>query len=662
MHTILDLAFTSWYVRAPLPGQRTGLLPERCQGVGASGRPGTSAAVRASASELANKLYYGDNLDILRDFPGECVDLVYLDPPWNPKADYNVIFRDESGRKSDAQRVAFQGTWHWGPTAEDHYAYLTQTARHHGLVPAPVGTLIAALRAAIGTNPMMAYVVEMTIRLVDIHRVMKPTGSLYLHSDPTASHYLKIVLDALFGAPNFRSEITWQRTNVHNDSKGWSAVADKLLYYVKDARQPYVWNAPRLPHSAAYIESKYRYRDPDGRQFRLDNMTSPSPRPNMMYEWKGHASPRFGWRYEPATMERLDAEGRISYPDSVTKRPQLKRYLDEMPGVPITNIWTDIRPINSQARERTGWGTQKPLSLLRRIIEASSSPGDLVLDPFCGCGTALDAAEGLGRRWIGIDITWYAIAVMKSRLRLQYGIVPQIEGAPTEVEGARQLAMQLPDGREQFEAWALSLVGAIPHGGPQKRGADQGADGVITFSGAGGGFESAIVSAKSGHVQAAYVQQLKGAMQRHGASMGLFVTLEEPTGPMREEAATAGLYHSDVSNRDYPRLQILTIRDLIEKGRKPNLPPLVSAAFRETFWSDEDVPKVPRPKRPRLIREAVGYPQRQPPPPVEHPRVAELREAYAERDTLSPEAPRSPRTSKRDRSAPLPSPGSGDTD
>jgi site-specific DNA-methyltransferase (adenine-specific) len=621
--------------------------------------PSPMAAYRAA--QLANKLYYGDNLDILRDFPAECVDLVYLDPPWNSNADYNVIFRDESGRKSEAQRQAFEGTWHWGPIAEDHFDYLTRTARHTGTVPAPVSTLIAALRASVGENQVMAYVVEMTVRLVELHRVLKPTGSLYLHSDPTTSHYLKIVLDALFRAPNFRSEITWKRSNVHNDSKGWSAVSDKLLYYVKDLRKAYVWNPPRAAYSKGYVAQRYRHQEPDGRRYMLDNMTSPSPRPNMMYEWKGYASPRLGWRFERATMERLDAEGRIWYPDSLTKRPRLKRYLDEMPGAPLTNVWTDILPINSQARERIGWGTQKPVALLSRIIAASSLPGDLVLDPFCGCGTALDAAETLDRNWIGIDITWYAMAVMRARLRGRFGIEAQVEGAPTEVEGARQLAQQLPNGREQFEAWALSLIGAIPHGGPQRRGADQGADGLITFSGAGGAYESAIVSVKSGPFQSAHVQQLRGAMERHHGAMGLFVTLEEATGPMKREAATAGVYHSDVSGQDYPRVQVLSIRDLLERGRRAELPPLLASPFRETFWSEVEVPKVPRPKRPRPIREAVRYPQGQP-PPTEHPLVAELRETYAAKEELSPGAPRSPRTSKRGRTAPLPSPGSADTD
>jgi len=329
-----------------------------------------------------NVLYYGDNLDILRRYiPDESVDLVYLDPPFNSDRNYNVIFKDESGRKSDAQLLAFEDTWHWGPSAEATYAYLTETGRHQGKVPDTVSTLMGALRSGIGENQMMAYLVEMAVRLVELRRVLKPTGSLYLHCDPTASHYLKVGLDAIFGPQNFRSDITWKRTNVHSDSKSWSAVADTLLYYAKDARRPFTWNPERATHSEEYVRSKYRYEDSDGRRYMLDNMTSPNPRPNMMYEWKGHASPAMGWRYELSRMTKLDAEGRIWYPNSKDKRPRLKRYLDEMPGTLLTNVWTDIDPINSQARERLGYPAQKPSALLERIISASSNPGDVILDP-----------------------------------------------------------------------------------------------------------------------------------------------------------------------------------------------------------------------------------------------------------------------------------------
>lgn len=528
-----------------------------------------------------NLLYYGDNLDILRRYvPDESVDLIYLDPPFNSQRTYNVIFKDESGRKSDAQLLAFEDTWHWGPDAERVYAYLTNTARNDGRVPDHVSALIGALRKGIGENQMMAYVVEMAVRLVELHRVLKPTGSLYLHCDPTASHYLRVILDAVFGPENFRSNITWKRTNVHNDSKEWSAVADTLLYYVKDSRKGFVWNPIRAAHSAEHIKSKYGNQDADGRRYTLSDMTSPNPRPNMMYEWKGYASPPMGWRYERATMERLDAEGRIWYPDTKLKRPRLKRYLDEMPGTLLTNVWTDIDPINSQARERLGYPTQKPVALLERILEASSNPGDVVLDPFCGCGTALIASQKLGRRWIGIDITYLAIAVMRARLKDTFGLadVP-VKGEPTEVEGARQLAQSL-EGRYQFQWWALGLVDAKPVGGVEKKGPDRGVDGVISFTDKHGELYQVLVSVKSGHVTPDMVRALKGTIGRDNAAIGLFITLEEPTKEMKLVADTAGLWRSEVWKKDYPKIQILTISDLLA-GKKPQLPPFVMPTYQQ---------------------------------------------------------------------------------
>ncbi|HUY09571.1 MAG TPA: DNA methyltransferase [Candidatus Dormibacteraeota bacterium] len=530
-----------------------------------------------------NLLYYGDNLDILRRYiPDESVDLVYLDPPFNSDRNYNVIFKDESGRKSDAQLLAFEDTWHWGPSAEATYAYLTETARHQGRLPDTVSTIIAALRSGIGENQMMAYLVEMAVRLVELRRVLKPTGSLYLHCDPTASHYLKVLLDAVFGPEHFRSDITWQRTNIHNDSKGWSAVADTLLYFVKDRNAHYTWVPQRLPLSDVHVAAKYRNVDAEGRPYTLSDMRSPNPRPNLMYEWKGFQPHPNGWAYSRETMERLDAEGRIWYPKTTDKRPRLIRYLDAALGTPITNVWTDIDPINSRALERLGYPTQKPVALLERIVSASSNPGDVILDPFCGCGTAVVAAQKLDRRWIGIDITYLSIAVMRARLKDTFDLddVPVV-GQPTEVEGARQLA-QSPEGRYQFQWWALNLVEAQPVGGVERKGADRGIDGVITFSDERHALQTVVVSVKSGHVNSSMVRDLKGTLDRERAVIGLFVTLDEPTREMSLEASTAGLYHSDLWNRDYPKIQILSIRELLD-GRHPELPPSRQAPFQKAL-------------------------------------------------------------------------------
>jgi site-specific DNA-methyltransferase (adenine-specific) len=280
-------------------------------------------------------------------------------------------------------------------------------------------------------------------------------------------------------------------------------------------------------------------------------------------------------------MEQLDSEGRLAFPKGASGRIARKHYLREQEAPNVGDVWTDIAPLQAVSRERLGWDTQKPLPLLERIIESSSKPGDIVLDPFCGCGTALVAAQTLGRQWVGIDVTYLSIAVMRARLKDSFGLddVPVI-GQPTEVEGARQLA-QSPEGRYQFQWWALALVDAKPLGGVEKKGSDRGIDGVLTFTDRNNELQTVVVSVKSGHVNSGMVRDLKGTMEREGAVIGLFVTLEEPTREMLLEASTAGSYHSDLWNRDYPRLQVLSIRDLLEEGKKASLPPFVLPTYQK---------------------------------------------------------------------------------
>jgi site-specific DNA-methyltransferase (adenine-specific) len=533
-----------------------------------------------------NTLFYGDNLDILQEYiPTETVDLIYLDPPFNSNRSYNVLFKDESGKDAESQITAFEDTWHWTKDAEDTYHILIQNAPIH------VTTMLGALREFVGTNQMMAYLTMMTARLIELHRVLKPTGSIYLHCDPTASHYLKIVMDTIFGVENFRNEIIWQRTNVHSDSKTWSAVSDTILYFTKSSI--FTWNPVYLPHSEEYIAAKYRYHDANGRVYSLDNMTSPNPRPNMMYEWKGHSSPSNGWRYSKETMAKLESEGRIWYPDEKSKRPRLKRYLDEMPGRLVSNVWTDIFPINSQAQERLGYPTQKPVALLERIIEASSKNGDVVLDPFCGCGTAIAAAQKLGRKWIGIDITHLSIALMKYRLFDSFDLVEKqhyvVLGEPETISGARQLAK---DDRYQFQWWSLSLVQAKPLGSDAgtkegKKGSDKGIDGIINFVDENNKTQRVLVQVKSGHVKSGDIRDLVGVVQRENGAIGVFITLEEPSRDMTTEAVSAGYYHSNLWQKDYPRIQILTVEDLLH-GKTIDMPKSVPS---QTFKQAEKVKK-----------------------------------------------------------------------
>ncbi|MDP2956147.1 MAG: DNA methyltransferase, partial [Longimicrobiales bacterium] len=320
-----------------------------------------------------------------------------------------------------------------------------------------------------------------------------------------------------------------------------------------------------LPHGEEYLESKYRFVDADGRRYRLDNMTSPKPRPNMMYEWKGHASPTNGWRYSRETMAELDAYGKIWYPDSKQKRPQLKRYLDEMPGVLASNVWTDINPINSRAVERLGYPTQKPLALMERIVLASSNEGDVVLDPFCGCGTTIAAAHKLRRRWVGIDITHLAVNLMKHRLQDAFGpsvaSFYDVRGEPTTVAGAWELAQGSP---YQFQFWALGLVGARPH--EEKKGADKGIDGRLHFRDPEtGAYRDIIISVKAGAPTVSYLRDLRGVVEREKAAIGVLITMEEPTRPMVKEAATGAFYNSPFGQ--HPGLQLLTIQELLDGAR-----------------------------------------------------------------------------------------------
>ena len=513
---------------------------------------------------MTNTLYYGDNLDILRQHvPDESVDLVYLDPPFNSNANYNVLFKEQSGEASPAQIRAFTDTWEW--TQEAERTYEQEIISNPG-TPANVKDMVSAFRQFIGSNAMMAYLVMMAPRLVELRRVLKRTGSIYLHCDPTASHYLKLLMDTIFGAANFRTEITWKRTSAHSDSRQGrqqhGRVHDVIFFYSRS--DGWTWNPLYTEYDQDYTDQFYRHVEPEtGRLYRLDNLTGPggAAKGNPSYEVMGVT--RY-WRYSEERMAALIVQGRIvqTRPGAV---PAYKRYLDEMPGVPLQDLWTDIRPIASQAKERLGYPTQKPQALLERIIEASSNEGDVVLDPFCGCGTAVAAAENLKRRWIGIDVTHLAVALMKSRLRTAFDLHPgtdyEVVGEPTDVGGARALAEQ---DRYQFQYWAMSLLEAQPREQDRRRGADRGIDGVVHFiDGPRRSTHKAIVQVKSGKVSSPHVRDLKGTVEREKAELGLFITLEEPTRDMRAEAASAGFYHSDIWQRDYPRMQIRTVAELL---------------------------------------------------------------------------------------------------
>jgi site-specific DNA-methyltransferase (adenine-specific) len=547
-----------------------------------------------------NKLYFGDNLIVLRDhIPDESVDLIYLDPPFNSNKNYNILFNSPKGQKSEAQITAFEDTWHWGDEAEREYTEILHQPNTN------VAEMIQAFRRFLVNSDMMAYLTMMTIRLLELHRVLKPTGSLYLHCDPTASHYLKVMLDMVFGAENYRSEIVWKRSGSHGGSKRWGPLHDTIFFYSKSSN--FTWNKVFEKYDDSYLEKFYRFSDKRGR-YRLVTLTGAGTRTgDSGKSWRGVNPTSVGRHWavplsalstitdeqtikKLSTQEKLDlldSAGLIYWPPKGSV-PQQKRYLDEAEGVSIQDVITDILPISSQAAERMGYPTQKPLALLERIINASSNPGDIVLDPFCGCGTAVEAAQKLDRQWIGIDITSLAISLIEKRLRDRFpGVQFEVIGTPKDLEGARDLANR---DKYQFQWWACSLVNAQPYQG-KKKGADSGIDGLIFFQDELNSAKKIIVSVKGGEgVSVSQIRDLKGTVDREKAAIGIYITLAEPTRPMQTEAVSAGYYDSPLGT-SYPKIQILTIEGLLSGHQNAEYPDLSRGGL--TFKKSKPTEKDP---------------------------------------------------------------------
>lgn len=508
-------------------------------------------------------MYYGDNLDILRRYVAdESVDLVYLDPPFNSNATYNVLFAEQNGARAASQIKAFEDAWRWDEEAARTYFEVVEAGGR-------VSEALQAFRRLVGDSNMLAYLAMMAPRLVELRRVLKSTGSIYLHCDDTASSYLRVLMDAVFEPQFFKSSIVWKRTSAHgNASRNFAMVSDSLLFYTKGSK--HTFNQQFVPYSKDYVDGFYRYVDENGRRYRLDNMRNPGVRPNLHYEYKGYKPHPNGWICSRERMEQYDREGRLYFPKKPEGRIQLKRFLDEMPGMPVTNIWDDIPPIHAHAAERLGFPTQKPEALLERIILTSTNEGDVVLDPFCGCGTATAAAQKLGRKWIGIDVTYLAVALIRRRLRDAYGDsiddTYKVIGEPVSLPDAKALAASDP---YQFQWWALDLVHARPV--EQKKGADKGIDGRIYFhEGDAGETKQIILSVKAGRTGRAHVHELRGVMEREGAAIGVLITMQGATAAMREEAASAGFYESPWGK--HPRLQLFTVAALLE-GMRIDCPP-----------------------------------------------------------------------------------------
>jgi DNA modification methylase len=518
--------------------------------------------VESGRSVPDNLLYYGDNLDVLRrHVANESIDLVYLDPPFNSNASYNVLFAERDGTQAASQIKAFEDTWRWDEGAARAFQDVVETGGR-------VSQAMQALRTFLGDTDMLAYLAMMAPRLLELRRVMKATGSIYLHCDPAASHYLKLLMDAVFGPEQFRNEIVWKRTSAHSSAKRYGPVHDVILFYGRSDEM--TWIGGHEAYDQAYV--KQRFARGDERPWKDADLTGSGVRHGETGEvWRGFDVTAKGrhWAYQPGELDKLDEAGMIYWPEKKGGWPRFKKYLDAAKGVPLQDVWTDISPINSQAQERLGYPTQKPEALLERIITSSSNEGDVVLDPFCGCGTTIAAAQRLKRRWIGIDITSLAFTLIRHRLADSFGAAATYEvvGEPVSLPDAVKLAADDP---YQFQWWALGLVGARPV--EQKKGADKGIDGRIYFhDGDSRETKQIIFSVKAGKLHAHYVRDLRGVIEREQAAIGVLLTLDEPTRAMRTEAASAGFYTSPWGN--HQRLQILTLEDLLT-GKTLDRPPV----------------------------------------------------------------------------------------
>lgn len=387
--------------------------------------------------QIANHtIFTGDNLDIMRGMDSESVDLIYLDPPFNSNRHYEAPIGSKAAGAEFKDAWTFEDTkdaW-WGLIADKH--------------PALYKVIDAA--GDVGSDGDKAYLIYMAMRLLEMHRILKPTGSIYLHCDDVMSHSLKLIMDAIFERRNFANEITWKRTTAHSDGKRFGRNADIILFYRKT--KSFTWHQPFTPYSMQY-EARFKHHDADGRRWTDDNLSAKGlSGGGYDYTYKGATSL---WRVPKRKMQELDSENRLHFTNKGGIR--LKRYLDEMKGMPVQSQWTDIDPVNSQAKEKTGYPTQKPLALLKRIIAASSNEGDVILDPFCGCATACLAAEDLGRQWIGIDISPLAATLIAERMKDELGLFGDVmhrkdipirtENAPPPTTDIAHLLFGLQEGK-----------------------------------------------------------------------------------------------------------------------------------------------------------------------------------------------------------------------
>ena len=545
-----------------------------------------------------NTLFYGDNLEILRNpkyIQDESVDLCYIDPPFNSKRNYNQIYNNVGG-EDRAQAQAFIDTWVWDEIAAEGFSEIL--ANDHGRFTSQTVDLIKGLEVVLKKGSLLAYLVSMTLRITEIHRVLKPTGSFYLHCDPTASHYLKLVLDAVFVANggDYRNEIAWKRADAHNDAKRqFGYISDRIFFYTKSGL--YTFHKQHDRFQTKTLEDWYQYVEmpdgttrrmtkaeketqiiPDGaRRFNTDNLRSPNPRPNLTYDYKGYKPHYNGWAVSREKMEELDAKGLLLFPSSLEGRIMRKKYLDESSGPVAGDVWTDISQLRGATAEKLGYPTQKPEALLERIVTASTNPGDLVLDAYCGCGTTIAVAERLNRRWIGMDITYQSISLILRRLEAQFGKAALenvlLNGIPKDMASAQALALKRDDRvRKEFEKWAVLTYSSNRAIINDKKGGDKGIDGIAYFLTRASDNAKIVFQVKSGNVERGDIAKLNNDRTREKAELAVFLTLQPPTQGMKTEAGEAGFYEHQMMGRNYPRIQIVTIAEMVEQHKRLEIP------------------------------------------------------------------------------------------
>jgi DNA modification methylase len=526
--------------------------------------------MKSKALKPDNHLYYGDNLTRMRAMPKYCVDLIYLDPPFNSKQNYNLIYKNMTGLPVPDQAEAFCDTWEMDAEKEEIARAMPILMREHGIQDYYVEFWRLWINALRHTQPhLLAYLIYMVQRLLEMKSILRPTGSIYLHCDPTASHYIKVMMDGIFGHENFQNEIIWKRTSAHSSAKRYGPVHDTILFYTASSK--FTWNPIYGEYDQVYVDAFYTHKDKDGRMWRRSDMTGAGVRHGETgLPWRGIDITAKGrhWAYVPSTLEKMDKEGKIHWPKKDGGMPMLKRYLDEQRGVPLQDIWTDVKPIHNMSDERFGYPTQKPVALLDRIIQASTNKGDVVFDPFCGCGTTIYSAVKNERKWIGCDIAILSVKLIREILagekyRLVEGVHFDVDGIPVSVEQAEELFNHDPF---QFEHWIVERVGGFP----TKKTSDKGIDGRMYFE-MEAGLKAMVLSVKGGHLRPTDVRDLVGVLAHEpDAEMAGFLSLQEPSKAMREAAAKAGQY--TYQGVKYDRVQFLTVKQILEEKREFHTP------------------------------------------------------------------------------------------